>query len=64
VTRDETVYEELEDLEGDLVQIATEASLWNTSMIGSIGAQPTIGGEPHTDSLIERSQDTQRLPQS
>uniref|UniRef100_M1DTR8 Integrase core domain containing protein n=1 Tax=Solanum tuberosum TaxID=4113 RepID=M1DTR8_SOLTU len=43
VTQEEVVYEDLEDLEGDVVQVATEASLWDTSMISPSGLQPTLG---------------------
>lgn len=38
VTREEAVYKELKDLKGDLVQLATEASLRDISMIGPIGS--------------------------
>ncbi|KAH0679229.1 hypothetical protein KY284_020314 [Solanum tuberosum] len=50
---DTTVYDELEDLERAMVQMATEASLQYTSMIGSNGAHRTPGGESDTDALIE-----------
>ncbi|KAH0715957.1 hypothetical protein KY285_008862 [Solanum tuberosum] len=39
---EEVVFEDLEDLKGDLVWVAMEASLRDSSMIGPSGSQPTV----------------------
>jgi len=46
-TRDTTVYNDLEDLEGAMVQTSMKASLRDTSMVGDSGAKD--GAEPGTD---------------
>ncbi|WMV09283.1 hypothetical protein MTR67_002668 [Solanum verrucosum] len=38
---EDAMFKVIEDLEGDFVQVATKASLYDTSMIGSSGSQPT-----------------------
>jgi len=65
---DEVVFEDLEDLEGDLVRVATEASLHDTSMIDSSGSHPTeevvaktstAGVDLGTEGQIEATLDVQ-----
>ncbi|XP_049399737.1 uncharacterized protein LOC125863772 [Solanum stenotomum] len=63
-TRDAVVYDEFVDLEGVMVHMATEASLYDSSMIGSSRAQPIPGGESGSDTPIERALDAQRSPQA
>uniref|UniRef100_M1E1A6 Uncharacterized protein n=1 Tax=Solanum tuberosum TaxID=4113 RepID=M1E1A6_SOLTU len=67
------VYEDLEDLEGDISWVATEASLCDTSMIGSSGSKPTdevvtqpsgVGVEQGTDSQVEVTPASKRSPQA
>uniref|UniRef100_M1DQ33 Polyprotein protein n=1 Tax=Solanum tuberosum TaxID=4113 RepID=M1DQ33_SOLTU len=62
-TRDATVYDDLEDLEGATVQTMMEASLQDTSMIGSSGAQSTSEDESGIDAQTERTPDMQCSPQ-
>ena len=63
-TCDAVVYYDLEDLEGAMVQMAMDAALWDTSLIGSSGAEVAGGDEQGTDALIERAPDVQRSPQA
>uniref|UniRef100_M1DBV8 Polyprotein protein n=1 Tax=Solanum tuberosum TaxID=4113 RepID=M1DBV8_SOLTU len=51
-THDEAMYEDLEELEGDIVQMVTEASMRDTSMIGSRGSQP-IKESLHSHLVLE-----------
>uniref|UniRef100_M1DHV5 Uncharacterized protein n=1 Tax=Solanum tuberosum TaxID=4113 RepID=M1DHV5_SOLTU len=68
---DEVVYDSLEGLEGAIVHMVMEASLHDTSMIGSSGslftkeivAQPfKVGDQPSTGSPIEATTTTQSSP--
>ncbi|KAK4713448.1 hypothetical protein R3W88_019355 [Solanum pinnatisectum] len=61
-TRDASVYNNLEDLEGAMVQIAREDSIRDISMVGSSGAND--GAEPVNDSKIERVPQMQSSPQA
>uniref|UniRef100_M1DX64 Uncharacterized protein n=1 Tax=Solanum tuberosum TaxID=4113 RepID=M1DX64_SOLTU len=65
VTRENEVYEDLKDLKGDLLQVAIEASLRDTSMIGSSVSKPTeeivaqpsrVGVEQGTDAQVKATQ--------
>uniref|UniRef100_M1DJF8 Gag-pol polyprotein n=1 Tax=Solanum tuberosum TaxID=4113 RepID=M1DJF8_SOLTU len=60
--REAVIYNDLEDLEGKMVQMAREDLIRDTSMIGFNGAQPTPRGESGTDAPIKRASDAQRSP--
>ncbi|KAK4731778.1 hypothetical protein R3W88_024766 [Solanum pinnatisectum] len=61
-THNAAVYDDMEDLEGAMVQTAMEASLQDTSMVGSSRAKD--GDESGTDAQIERVPDMHSSPQS
>lgn len=54
---DADLYENLDDLEGVMIQTTREASLRDTSMVGSGGAKDRA--ESATDARIERVPDVQ-----
>ncbi|KAH0701923.1 hypothetical protein KY285_016201 [Solanum tuberosum] len=65
VAREDEVHEDLEDLKGDLLRVAIEASLRDTSMIGSSVSKPTkeivaqpsrVGVEQGTNAQVKATQ--------
>ncbi|KAK4724132.1 hypothetical protein R3W88_026911 [Solanum pinnatisectum] len=60
--RDAAVYNDLVDLEGAMVQTALEASLRDTSMVGSNGAKDVV--DPGTEAQTEGVTDMQSSPQA
>ncbi|KAK4707218.1 hypothetical protein R3W88_033233 [Solanum pinnatisectum] len=60
--REETFYDDLADLEGAMFEIARQASLQDTSLVGSSGAK--IDETPGTDAQIEGVAYMQTSPQA
>ncbi|KAK4709910.1 hypothetical protein R3W88_004423 [Solanum pinnatisectum] len=59
---EETVYDDMADLEGAMVHTVVQASLRDVSMLGSSGSKDTE--IPGTDAQTEGAVDMQTLPQS
>lgn len=58
-TRGAAAYDNIKDLEGEIVQKSMEASLQNTSMIASSGEEVVDWDNPGTNAQIQRSHDMQ-----